>query len=110
MLAPNALVYGTGPKPLANEEFKIFHASYRNAFPDVRITLDDTVASGDLVAVRWTATGTHNGDGLGIAATGKPVSFEGMSFIRVEGGRFLEGWNAFDRLGMLQQVGAVPMS
>ena len=110
LLGPDARVHGVGPAPLTNDEFKAFQVSYRNAFPDIRITLDETIASGDIVAGRWTATGTHRGDGLGIAASGKTVRFEGMSFIRVDGDKLVEGWNAYDRLGMLQQCGAVPMS
>jgi steroid delta-isomerase-like uncharacterized protein len=110
MLAPHGRVHGAGPQPLGRDAFKVFHSSYRNAFPDVTITLDDVVVGGNTVAARWTATGTHRGDGLGFAATNKPVQFEGMTFARVEAGQLVEGWNVFDRLGMLQQVGVVPAS
>jgi predicted ester cyclase len=58
------------------------------------------------LAFRWTATATHAGEGLGIAPTNKRVRFEGMGFVRCQGGQVVEGWNVFDQLGMMQQVGA----
>jgi steroid delta-isomerase-like uncharacterized protein len=81
--------------------------SVRNAFPDLMIKIDELVEEGDLVAFRWHCTATHRGDGLGFPATGRPVSFNGMGFIRVERGKLVEGWNNFDQLGMLQQLGVV---
>jgi steroid delta-isomerase-like uncharacterized protein len=107
MLASSGLVHGLGPHPQSNAEFKKFYAAYRNAFPDVTIHIDAMVAEGDVVAARWSGKGTHRGDGLGFAATGKSVHFSGMIFVRIEGGKLVEGWNVFDQLGMLQQVGMV---
>ena len=71
------------------------------------IEIEDLVAEGDIVAVRWSATGTHRGDGLGFAATGRHVEFSGMTFVRVADGKLAEGWNNFDQLGMFQQLGVV---
>jgi steroid delta-isomerase-like uncharacterized protein len=107
LLAGNSVVHGLGPNPQGPAEFKKFHAAYRNAFPDVTIQIEAMVAEGDVVATRWSGKATHRGDGLGFAATGKTVRFSGMVFIRVEGGKFVEGWNVFDQLGMLQQIGVV---
>jgi steroid delta-isomerase-like uncharacterized protein len=108
MLTDDAVVHGLGADDLHGAAgFKRFHAAYRNAFPDVTIRIDDIVAEGDMVAARWTGTGTHRGDGLGFAATGRQVQFHGMLFLRVEQGRLAEGWNSFDQLGMLQQLGVV---
>jgi len=89
------------------DAFKPFHSAYRNAFPDVKITIDDMVADGDIVAARWSGTATHSGDGLGFPATGKQVRLSGMTFTRIENGRLVEGWNTFDQLSMLQQLGVV---
>jgi steroid delta-isomerase-like uncharacterized protein len=109
MLAANAVVHGLGPDMKGPEAFKPFHAAYRDAFPDVKITLEDMVAEEDKVAFRWTAVGTHRGHGLGFAATGKQARFGGMGIIRVENGKLVEGWNTFDQLGMMQQLGVVTL-
>ena len=107
MFAGHGVVHGLGSDMHGPEGFKPFHAAYRNAFPDVTIQIDDIVAEGDTVAARWSGTGTHRGDGLGVAATGNRVHFSGMTFVRIEQGKMVEGWNNFDQLGMLQQLGAV---
>jgi predicted ester cyclase len=82
---------------------------HRNAFPDVRITVDQSVSEGDLVAVRWSGTGTHKGDGLGLPATNRPAQFTGMTFVRVQNGKLVEGWNIFDQLAMFTQLGIVQL-
>ena len=108
LMAPDALVHGLGEAIRGPAAFKRFHAAYREAFPDVRIDVEDLVAEGDKVAFRWSATATHRGGSLGFAATNRNVRFEGMGIIRVQNGKLVEGWNTFDQLGMLQQLGVVP--
>jgi steroid delta-isomerase-like uncharacterized protein len=78
------------------------------AFPDLHINVEDVIAEGDKVAARWTWSGTHKGELMGMPATGKRVSVNAMSIHRVAGGKLAEGWVVFDALGMLQQLGAVP--
>ena len=80
-------------------------ALYRSAFPDAHMTVHDVVASGDRVTIRWTATGTHTGDGLGIPPTGKAVRVSGLMLSRVENGKIAETWSLFDKAGMLEQLG-----
>jgi len=109
MLAEHCLVHGLGNDIRGPEEFKRFHSAYRSAFPDIAIHIDHIVAEGDIVAVSWRCTGTHRGNGLGFAATGRKVQLNGMSFVRIEQGRLVEGWNSFDQLGMLQQIGVVTL-
>ena len=82
---------------------------FLGAFPDLHLTLEDIIAEGDKVAVRFTATGTHQGDLMGIAPTGKHVTATGISIIRYENGKAMEGWANFDDLGMLQQLGVIPL-
>jgi len=89
--------------------FKHFVSLFRAAFPDVHITIEDQLAEGDKVVTRWTARGTHKGDLMGIAPTGKQVTVTGINIGRVEGGKFVEGWFNIDDLGLLQQLGVVPM-
>ena len=109
MLASHGLVHGLGADMHGPEDFKPFHSAYRNAFPDITIRLDYILAEGDFVAVRWSGTGTHHGSGLGFAATGKQVLFNGMSLLRIEQGKFVEAWNNFDQLGMRQQIEVVKL-
>ena len=107
LLAANAVVHGLGQEMQGPAAFKPFHAAYRDAFPDVRIEIEDMVAEGDKVAFRWSATATHRGGGLNFAATNRQVRFTGMGFLRAENGKLIEGWNNFNQLGMLQQLGVV---
>lgn len=107
MLTPQSVVHGLGADLKGPAGFKPFHSAYRNAFPDVTVQIDAIIAEGDIVAARWSGTGTHRGDGLGFAPTGRRVQLNGMVFVRVEGGKLVEGWNNFDQLGILQQLGVV---
>jgi steroid delta-isomerase-like uncharacterized protein len=109
LLSDRSIVRGLGADLRGPSAFKEFHAAYRDAFPDIGVQIEHMISDDDLVAVHWSATATHSGGGLGVAATGKPVKFSGMAFIRVEGNKLVEGWNSFDQLGMLQQIGAVTL-
>jgi steroid delta-isomerase-like uncharacterized protein len=88
--------------------FREFVVMYRTAFPDLRISVDEQVAEGDIVVTRWTATGTHEGELMGIPATGKQATTAGININRISGGKLAEGWGLFDQLGLLQQIGAIP--
>ncbi len=78
------------------------------AFPDSKFTIEQMVAEGDTVVVRWTVRGTHKGDLMGNAPTGKPISLSGVSVCRLADGKLVEGWGNWDALGMFQQLGIVP--
>ena len=109
LMAPSCVVHGLGKEMRGPEAFKPFHSAYRSAFPDVKINVDHMVAEGDIVAARWSGTGTHGGDGLGFPATGRQVQLSGMTFVRIQNGKLVEGWNVFDQLGMLQQLDIVKL-
>jgi steroid delta-isomerase-like uncharacterized protein len=81
---------------------------YRGAFPDTTMRIVTSIAEGDTVATHWRATGTHTGELLGIAPTGRQVTVEGTEIDRVHDGKIVESHGVFDALGLLQQVGAVP--
>jgi steroid delta-isomerase-like uncharacterized protein len=89
------------------EAFLPFHQAYLNAFPDLRVDVEDVIAEGRKVAMRWTATGTHRGNGLGFDATQKPMRMTGMTFVIVRNGMIVEGWDNYDSLSMLQQLGVM---
>lgn len=81
-------------------------AGFRNAFPDIRVTVEDLVAEEDRVVARWAFRGTQRGEVLGVAPTGRRVT--GMIFYRISEGRISEYWGSWDRLGLLQQLGTRP--
>lgn len=81
---------------------------WRNAFPDVQVSVESQIAEGDLVATRWTARATHRGTLLNIPPTGRQVNVTGIFYERYQDGKILETWTEFDALGLLQQLGAVP--
>lgn len=82
-------------------------AMYRAAFPDLHITFDDMVAESDRVAVRFTATGTHLGQMLGIPPTGKRVSVANITVYHLRDSRIVDQQGLTDTLGLLQQLGVV---
>jgi len=90
------------------EHMKEFASMYRSAFPDVHIEIEDQIAEGDKVATRWTGTGTHEGELMGIEPTGNRVRITGMTIDRIADGQIAETWDIYDALGMMQQLGAIP--
>lgn len=74
------------------------------AFPDLRIDVHDVVAESDLVAVRWTASGTHRGPFFNIPGTGNAVEISGLSMLRFQDGKIVEGWLERETLGILRRI------
>ncbi len=72
---------------------------------DLKVTLEDMVAEGDKVAVRWKGSSKHTGEFMGIPPTGKQLSMTGISIIRIEGGNIVEEWGEMDMMGLMQQMG-----
>ena len=79
------------------------------AFSDIAIHIDDVIASGRNVVVRWRGTMTHAGSALGIPPSGRPVRIQGMTWMVVENGRIVEGWDGWDSTGLLVEVGAASL-
>ena len=97
------------PEPLRGPEgVKEFISTYRVAFPDARIIVEQQLAEGDLVATRWSARGTHEGELMGIGPTGKQVTVSGLTISRLESGKVVEEFQNWDTFGMMQQLGAMP--
>lgn len=80
------------------------------AFPDINIVVEDAFGAEDKVVLRWSATMTHRGDHLGMPASGKPVRISGMTIARIRDKQIIEGWDNWDQLGMLKQIGAYESS
>jgi steroid delta-isomerase-like uncharacterized protein len=81
---------------------------YRGAFTNAHISIEDQVAEGDRVVTRWTSSGTHQGELMGLAPTGNHVRITGITINRVSDGKIVESWTNYDALGMMQQIGAIP--
>ncbi len=96
------------PGPLDGEEWEQFLSIFLAGFPDMRLAVEDVVAQGDRVAVRWTFVGTHEGEFFGSPPTGVRVRMSAIEVNRVVDGKIAEHWVELDQLGMLQQVGAIP--
>jgi steroid delta-isomerase-like uncharacterized protein len=110
MFAADGVAHGLGEAGVdvqGPEAFKPFFEKLRGAFGTFEVTIEDTIAEADKVAARWTVRLTHTGDQLGIPATSKEATVSGMSIIRVRDGKIAEGWNNWDILGLMQQVGAL---
>ena len=109
MLAPHGIAHGlaeSGEDLPGPAEFRRFYRQFRSGFPDIRIKVDQVIAEGDTTAARFTAYGSHTGDGLGIKATGRPVRVSGMCMIRWKDGQIAEAWNEFDAAGLMRQLAA----
>lgn len=87
------------------EGFKELVKMFRNAFPDVYLTIDDMIAERDRVVVRWTARGTHRGDLKGIAPTGRRITVTGIDIHRIKRGKIAVTGGNWDTAGMMQQLG-----
>jgi steroid delta-isomerase-like uncharacterized protein len=87
-----------------------FIESFRSAIPDLHVKIEAQFAEGSTVTTRWTARGTHEGTLMGVPATHRKVAVGGISIDRFdEHGQFVEGWGNWDGVGLLQQVGALPI-
>ena len=77
--------------------------------PDLRFAIEDTVVENDKVVACWTISGTHKGEFMGVPATGKKVSIEGMTIHHIADGKIMDSYSSWDALGVMQQLGAVPV-
>lgn len=99
-----AFGFPTPDSALTAEEFKEAYREFNRNFSNIHVVVDEEIVDGDNIACRWTVTGTHTGDGLGFAATNKPVRFSGASFLHMRNGKLADGWNFFDFTRIVQQL------
>jgi steroid delta-isomerase-like uncharacterized protein len=109
LLSPTYVGHAAGaPDVKGTEGIKQLVATFGTAFPDHRVTVEDIVAEGDKVAVRYTMRGTHRGEFMGIAPTNKELTWTGMAIFRVMNGKFQEYWLMTDvgrQLGLVSAQG-----
>jgi predicted ester cyclase len=90
--------------PPGRDGVKQFFATFRDAFPDVTVVIDELVADGERVAVATTFSGTHEGELMGMAPTGRRVSVTGIDVVRIAGGRIVEHRGLTDIVGLMRQL------
>ena len=91
--------------PSGREGHHQFLAICKRAFPQFDVTIDELFAEGDKVAYQWAAVGTHEGEFMGIPATGKEVTITGSDIVRIEDGKIAETWHVESMLELMQQLG-----
>jgi predicted ester cyclase len=104
------VVWHNAPPGLAPgiEGYKQFFSMLNAGFPDYHSTIEDAIAEGDKVVHRFRGRGTHKGEWMGIAPTGKQVTVTGILIYRIAGDKIVEEWLQYDVMGLMQQLGAVP--
>jgi steroid delta-isomerase-like uncharacterized protein len=105
IVSNNIVVHVAGRDIEGIENFKKFILGYRNAFPDIKFTIEEIIAQGDKVAERFTVRGTHQGELPGIPPTGKQIKITSIDIARYVDGKMVERWGQPDFLGMMQQLG-----
>ena len=88
-------------------EFQVFVERLRGAFPDIHVTIEDAFESGDRAVARWSATMTHTGGHLGLPASNKKVRITGISMIQVANDKIVAGWDNWDQMTLLKEIGAI---
>jgi hypothetical protein len=110
LCSPDYRVHATlsGPDAIDLDQTKELVRSFRSSFPDARITIEDIVAEGDLVAARMMEQGTHAGEFRGIPPTGRRVTYGSMTFLRIVDGKIVDHWGLLDLPSLLQQLRGSP--
>jgi predicted ester cyclase len=111
IISPNMVVHGAGGQAVGMGPDGLIDLirTWRTAFPDGRMEIDDLIVEGDLVAIRNTWYGTHEAEFYGVPPSGKPVAVTSVGIDRVQDGLVTEGWGELDMVGMMQQMGALPL-
>jgi steroid delta-isomerase-like uncharacterized protein len=99
---------GMPNQPEGPEGIKAVVTMFRAGMPDLRVVIEDIIAEGDKVVMRYRIEGTHEGELFGVPPTGRRVSIESITVERVSGGKIREHWRVTDALDMMQQLGAIP--
>jgi steroid delta-isomerase-like uncharacterized protein len=108
LIAPEHVSHLPAGDHYGPEGVRIDICSFRAAFPDLRLEIDELIEAPGSVVYRFTARGTHDGAFMGIPATGRRVVVQGMGIDRVRNGKLVERWVQYDSAGLLQQLGVLP--
>lgn len=94
-----------GPK-----DFKPFYRQFREAFPNIKVNVEEIICEGDRVVARCSVKGALEGESLGISPRSQPIDFTGMVIARIENGKIVEAWNEFDFMKMYSQLGVLSLN
>ena len=106
--ADGVQVHGFAPEPLDLPGVRTFYENMFAAFPGSRLQLHETFGSGDRITARFTLTGRHDGEFMGVPATGTEIALPGITILHFRDGAVVERWSYADTLGLLVQIGAIP--
>lgn len=104
LLTDDVVLVRDEEKAHGRDEFKAVLARVKRAFPDLRYRVDDAVVSGDKMALRWEARGTHQGEYLGVQGSGRPISYTGITLYELRDGRIARVWVSADLLSLLRRL------
>lgn len=114
MVADDVVAYGLtderGNQVSGINEFRRFFRNFRAAFPDIHVTIEETIAEGDKIGAVCRVRGTHTGDGLTLRATNQSIEFCGVLMVRLREGKIAEAWNYFDFMTLFAQLGALSLN
>ena len=105
---PSIVHHGLGPEPFHDKANRGFYEAIWAAFPGAQLEIDDTLADGDKLALRFHFAGEHTGEFMGVPPTGRPFVLDGQTILSFRDGRVIERWTTSDLLGLLTQLGAIP--
>ena len=100
-------LHGYSPEPMDKTAVRGFYEMIHRAFDGPKLTFHDVFSNGDRLAVRFTMTGTHRDQFVGVAPTGRSIAVDGITILRFSGGKCIERWSTVDMYGWLAQLGAV---
>ena len=109
LLSPNFVMHAPLPASPGIEGMNEVITTCRAAFENLNVIIEDMVVEGDYVVARFTASGIHNGNFMGLPATGKPITMTGIEIFRIKDGKITELWAEANLLGLMQQLGIFPM-
>jgi predicted ester cyclase len=108
MYDPNVVIHGLPGVEAGIESAKKFYQGFHRSFPDTQILIEDLFTRADKLACRFTVSGTHTAEFMGIPATNRSIKINGITILKFLAGECTERWNQADFLGILQQLGATP--
>ena len=108
MYDEDVLLHGYSPQPLDKTAVRTFYQGIFRAFPGSTLSIHETLTDGDRLSCRFTLTGRHESEFLGVPATGTAVALPGITILHFRAGRCVQRWSSADMLGLLVQIGAVP--
>ena len=109
--APDYVYHGPGGQELRGRDgIRGLWEIFLGGFPDLSSTVDELISHGDKLVMRWTVRGTHTGEFLGIAPTNNKIALPITEIFVIADGQLVEAWDRYDRLHLLEQIGAAPIA